>query len=583
MTARARVTSLDAALAARLGAVGWLVTAVGGLVTVAGTLLPWTYDSSFGGDLTYTFYPGGIQWWTLALGVAAAVAGVLSRPRPGGRPRSISPWAGGAARAAATWGLVLVALAVVEITASLGGTVNVAVGAWISLLGAVVAVVGSRAVPRSPRSGTAEADQPRKAGTRAPAAVGLGVVLLVVAVALAAAVKLLDETDAVQFVAFGLFLGAAVTVLHRAGAVAWAGAQTTRFRAVFLLAGLAAAAVFPFTQDGSDANMSIAVQVLVFAAAAIGLNIVIGYAGLLDLGYIAFVGAGAYTSAILSGSIFATVGWTPPFGVVMVLGALVSAVLGLVIGLPTLRLRGDYLAIVTLAFGEIFRIAVNNLGGNNGPNVTGGPNGIAAIPGLDFGGFEFNTSHVVFGVTLGSFSNYYLLLLALIAAIVFVVSRVAQSRIGRGWVAIREDETAAEAMGINTYRLKLLAFSGGALLAGLGGTIKAHSDTSSVPDNYVFLYSSFLVAAIVLGGMGNIAGVILGSTILILLPEKLRFFDDNRLLLFGLLLVLMMRFRPEGLLPSSRRRMELHADEEPGRLGPPGALSEPRPTIGAAT
>lgn len=578
MTAQQSIARADGALTRRLGGAGWIVTTAGGIAAVAGTLLPWTYDASFGGNLTYSLFPGGIQWWTLVIGAATALGAVLARVRS-----SVAPWAGGAARAAAVWGVVLIVLAVAEITRTLGGTVNLAPGAWLSLAGALLALVGSRAVAGPPVAGSAEADRARAAGRRAPAALGVVVVVLTVAVGLVAAVVLLNETDPVLFVAFGLFLGASVTVLHRAGVVGWIGAQTQRFRAVFAVAGFIAAAAFPFTQNGSDANMSIAVQVLIFSAAAIGLNIVIGYAGLLDLGYIAFVGAGAYTSAILSGSIFATVGWTPPFAVVMLLGAAVSALLGLIIGLPTLRLRGDYLAIVTLAFGEIFRITVNNLGGQNGPNVTGGPNGIAAIPGLDFGGFAFDSSHVVFGVTLGSFSNYYLLLLVLVGAIVFAVSRVAESRIGRGWVAIREDETAAEAMGINTFRLKLLAFSGGALLAGLGGTIKAHADTSSVPDNYQFLYSSFLVAAIVLGGMGNIAGVILGSTILILLPEKLRFFQDNRLLLFGLLLVLMMRFRPEGLLPSSRRKLELHADEEPGELGPSGALGAPRPTAGAAT
>lgn len=578
MTARQSIAHADLALARRVGGAGRGVSVLGGLAAAVGTLLPWTYDPSFGGDLTYSLYPGGIQWWTLVVGVATALGAALARS---GSPRA--GWAGGAARAGAVWGVVLVALAVAEITRTLGGTVNVAPGAWLSLVGALVALIGSRALPRAPLAGSVEADRLLAAGRRVPAPLGIGVVVVTVAMGLLAAVVLLNEVDPVRFVAFGLFLGAVVTVLHRAGIVGWTGAQTRRFGAVFAVAGFLAAVAFPFTQNGSDANMSIAVQVLIFSAAAIGLNIVIGYAGLLDLGYIAFVGAGAYTSAILSGSIFATVGWRPPFAVVMLLGAAVSALLGLIIGLPTLRLRGDYLAIVTLAFGEIFRITVNNLGGENGPNVTGGPNGIAAIPGLDFGGFAFDSSHVVLGVTLGSFSNYYLLLLVLVAAIVFAVSRVAQSRIGRGWVAIREDETAAEAMGINTFRLKLLAFSGGALLAGLGGTIKAHADTSSVPDNYQFLYSSFLVAAIVLGGMGNIAGVILGSTILILLPEKLRFFQDNRLLLFGLLLVLMMRFRPEGLLPSSRRKLELRTDEQPGELGAPGALGAPRPTPGAAT
>ena len=245
--------------------------------------------------------------------------------------------------------------------------------------------------------------------------------------------------------------------------------------------------LFPFTQGGSDANMSIATQVIIFAVTAMGLNIVVGLAGLLDLGYIAFLGAGAYTAAVLSDSAFATVGWKPPFLLVVLIGACVSASLGLIIGTPTLRVSGDYLAIVTLAFGEIFRLAMGNLDGNNGPNLTNGPNGIPAIPDLVVFGWDFGQSHTVAGISLGRFANYYFLLLLLAAFVITVFARLNNSRIGRGWVAIREDEKAAEAMGVNVFGLKLFAFSSGAFLAGMAGTVKAHQDVSVTPDQYVFL------------------------------------------------------------------------------------------------
>ncbi|WP_279579697.1 branched-chain amino acid ABC transporter permease [Fodinicola feengrottensis] len=186
----------------------------------------------------------------------------------------------------------------------------------------------------------------------------------------------------------------------------------------------------------------------------------------------------------------------------MVFGAVVAACFGLIIGSPTLRVSGDYLAIVTLAFGEIFRLTMNNLDGTNGPNLTHGPNGIPSIPDLNFFGFDFGQPHTVFGIVLGRFANYYFLLLVLVGAIVLAFARLNNSRIGRGWVAIREDERAAEAMGINIFGLKLLAFAGGAFLAGLAGTIKAHHDFSVTPDQYQFLESAFLLAAVVLGRHG---------------------------------------------------------------------------------
>jgi branched-chain amino acid transport system permease protein len=389
----------------------------------------------------------------------------------------------------------------------------------------------------------------------------LTIAVLMAAVLFAAAYAL-GLQDAWSFILCLVFIAVVATALFRTGVMSFVGHVGQRHKKVLTLAAFVVAFLFPFTQNGSDANMSIANQVLIFGATAMGLNIVVGLAGLLDLGYIAFLGAGSYTAAVLSNSAFATVGWKPPFLVVMLVGAAVAATLGLIIGTPTLRVSGDYLAIVTLGFGEIFRFSMGNLDGNNGPNLTNGPNGIPGIPDLKIGGFNFGDEHTVAGIDLGRFSNYYFLLLILIGFVILVFSRLNNSRIGRGWVAIREDEKAAEAMGVNVFGLKILAFAVGAFLAGLAGTIKAHQDAAVSPDQYQFIESAFLLAAIVLGGMGTIAGVLLGATILKLLPEKLRFFSEYRLLMFGLLLVLMMRFRPEGLVASRRRQLEFHEEDE---------------------
>jgi len=246
----------------------------------------------------------------------------------------------------------------------------------------------------------------------------------------------------------------------------------------------------------------------------------------------------------------------------VLIGGAVTGTLGLIIGTPTLRVSGDYLAIVTLAFGEIFRLTVNNLDGSNGPDLTHGPNGIPAVPDLTIGSFNFGDTHDFLGITIGRPANYYLLMLVLLALVVLIFVRMNNSRIGRGWVAIREDERAAQAMGVNAFGLKLLAFAGGAFLAGIAGTVKAHYDTSVTPDQYPFLESAFLLAAVVLGGMGTVGGVLLGAMLLKMLPEKFRFFSEYRLITFGLVLILVMRFRPEGLIPSKRRQLEFHSDDE---------------------
>ena len=318
-----------------------------------------------------------------------------------------------------------------------------------------------------------------------------------------------------------------VFTLQRVGLIEWVNRMTQRNRKVTIVAGFVAALAFPFTQGTNNTYLSVAATAGLFAATAIGLNIVVGAAGLLDLGYIAFFGIGSYVGALLSGSAFSTIGWAPPFFVTLILGAAIAALFGVLIGAPTLRLRGDYLAIVTLGFGEIFRIAMNNMDGFAGPDLTNGPNGIPAIPPLNILGWDFGNDLTIFGFTLGNFANYYLLEIAFIAVVILIFVRSNNSRIGRAWVAIREDEIAAAAMGINTTRFKLLAFALGALLAGAAGAVNAHLSASVTPDSFQFLQSIFLLAAIVLGGLGTVSGALLGSTLFDLLPEKRAFFADT--------------------------------------------------------
>jgi len=533
-------------------AIAWPLGLVGVLLVIVGAFLSWSYDSTILGDLSINGYPGGLQILAIIVAVIALVLLLAEK----GPFKKLASWLD------VTLGLrflgigltAYMVLVVIAISLDSDGLINVNPGAYISLAGAALVTVSGFMLPLRQLRDMSEAKTPAWFEILA-IAVLMGSILWVAAYAL-------GLEDAWSFILSLVFVAVLVFAFFRIGAMAWIGHAGQRNRRVLTLAAFVVAFLFPFTQGGSDANMSIAGQVLVFAATAMGLNIVVGLAGLLDLGYVAFLGAGAYVAATLSTSAFATIGWHPPFLVVMLLGAGVSATLGLIIGSPTLRVSGDYLAIVTLGFGEIFRFSMFNLDGNNGPNLTNGPNGIPGIPDLQIGGFNFGDAHTIAGIELGRFSNYYFLLLVLTGFVILVFSRLNDSRIGRGWIAIREDEKAAEAMGVNVFGLKLLAFAIGAFLAGLAGTIKAHQDGAVSPDQYIFLESAFLLAAIVLGGMGTIAGVLLGATILKLLPEKLRFFSEYRLLLFGLLLVLMMRFRPEGLIPNRRRLLEFHEEDE---------------------
>jgi len=308
---------------------------------------------------------------------------------------------------------------------------------------------------------------------------------------------------------------------------------------------------------------------LLFILLALGLNIVVGYAGLLDLGYVAFFAVGAYSYALLASPHF-DVHW--PFLVLLPLGAAVAAVFGVLLGAPTLRLRGDYLAIVTLGFGEIIRIFLNNL--NRPVNITNGPQGITLIDPLALGGVSLAKTWTVAGVTFAPVHSYYFVFLVCAALAVVLSLRLEDSRIGRAWIAIREDEVAAKSMGINTRDVKLLAFAMGATFGGLSGGLFASFQGFVSPESFALLDSIMILCMVVLGGMGHVPGVVLGAILLTALPEALRYVgplqqqwlgrvlidpSDLRMLLFGLALVLMMLFRPAGLWPSRIRRRELAA------------------------
>jgi branched-chain amino acid transport system permease protein len=310
-------------------------------------------------------------------------------------------------------------------------------------------------------------------------------------------------------------------------------------------AGLAALLAFPLLSPryGQD----VAINVLVYVTLGLGLNIVVGLAGLLDLGYIAFYGVGAYTYALLS------VHYQMSFWMALPLCAAFAATAGCFIGYPTLRMRGDYLAIVTLGFGEILRLVLNNW-----MKLTGGPNGVLGIkpPSLSLpdpgNGWELTR------YLLKSPMSQYYLILAIALFTVVAVRRLADSRIGRAWEAIREDETAASLMGVNTFALKLLAYAMGAVFGGVAGAFFAAKMRFVSPGSFTFIESAMVLSMVVLGGMGSIPGVVLGALALIALPEAFRDFEHYRMLVFGAAMVLMMLFRPAGLVPAKRvgRRSE---------------------------
>jgi len=336
----------------------------------------------------------------------------------------------------------------------------------------------------------------------------------------------------------------------------------------FALVGLSLAVLpFALAQVGTS-WVRITNYAILYVLLALGLNIVVGFAGLLDLGYIAFYAVGAYTYALLASPHF---GLHLPFWVILPIGAAIAAFFGVLLGAPTLKLRGDYLAIVTLGFGEIVRIFLNNL--SRPVNITNGPQGVTRIDPFTLDGFSFGSYESFLGLEFSGPIKYYYLLLAVALGIIVVNLRLQDSRVGRAWEAIREDEVAARAMGIDTRNLKLLAFAMGASFGGVAGGIFSAIQGFISPESFVLVESIMVVSMVVLGGMGNIWGVILGALLLSFVPEILRWTVEPlqqalfgrmlvdpeviRMLLFGLALVLVMLFRPAGLLPSAVRKREL--------------------------
>ncbi|EPR44419.1 ABC-type transporter, integral membrane subunit [Desulfovibrio sp. X2] len=285
----------------------------------------------------------------------------------------------------------------------------------------------------------------------------------------------------------------------------------------------------------------VAVQVLIYVCLGLGLNVVVGLCGLLDLGYIAFYGVGAYTYALLS------IHYGMSFWLCLPIAAVFATVAGCIIGYPTLRMRGDYLAIVTLGFGEIVRIVLNNW-----MSLTNGPNGLLGIKPAGIYLPSFMNGLSFEHIWLKKLEYLYYVILGLAVFTVIAVRRLNFSRIGRAWEAIREDETAAEVMGVNTFMLKLMAYASGAAFGGLAGVFFAARMRFVSPESFSFMESVMVLSMVVLGGMGSIPGIILGALALIALPEAFRGFELYRMLAFGGAMTLMMLIRPAGLIPAKR-------------------------------
>ncbi|GHB36147.1 branched-chain amino acid ABC transporter permease [Streptomyces cirratus] len=595
----AKTTAADTGFIAIPEKTARLLATAGGILTVISCFLSWTWTAAFPGDLTVYGYPGGLQWLVLIGGALTTVFGLASYGIKG--LRWLTPAGADAAlKLAALAAFATAWYTIITITVTLGGVVNLEPGGYIVAVVTLLALTGALALPferpaldapdpddtpweqRKHHLGntwtTVKAalatDTPRPARTL-PAWAEILLIAAVLAVTLGVFTYGITTPYQELFLGFLITAGFGFAALNKAGLLARFTALTAKHRNVALVGAFAAAAAFPLTQT-DDQYATLGVNILIFATVALGLNIVVGLTGLLDLGYVAFLGVGAYTAALVSGSPNSPFGVHLPFWAAILLGAAASMVFGVLIGAPTLRLRGDYLAIVTLGFGEIFRISMNNLDGVSGPDLTNGPNGIAGVPNVDLFGFDFGANHTIAGFTVGRFANYFLLMLLVTLIVIMVFRRSAESRIGRAWVAIREDETAAEAMGINGFRVKLVAFALGATLAGLAGAVQAHVNYTVTPDQYVFANavppnSAFLLAAVVLGGMGTISGPLVGGALLFMIPNKLQFLGEYQLLVFGIALVILMRLRPEGLIPNRRNQLELRADlEAPTVLGKTG-------------
>jgi branched-chain amino acid transport system permease protein len=341
---------------------------------------------------------------------------------------------------------------------------------------------------------------------------------------------------------------------------------------LFVLAAIGLLVLPMVLQSFGNAWVRIADMALLFVLLSLGLNIVVGYAGLLDLGYVAFFAIGAYMYGLLGSphltETFPAIaamfpeGLHTPLWIVVPLAAATAGIFGILLGAPTLRLRGDYLAIVTLGFGEIIRVFLNNL--DHPVNITNGPKGISQIDPVSFFGLNLGKKVSLMGFEFASVSLYYYLFLAMVVISVVISHRLELSRVGRAWMAIREDEIAAKAMGINTRNLKLLAFGMGATFGGVSGAMFGAFQGFISPESFSLMESVMIVAMVVLGGVGHLPGVILGAVLLSALPEVLRYvagplqaMTDGRLdasilrqLLIALAMITIMLLRPRGLWPS---------------------------------
>ncbi len=351
---------------------------------------------------------------------------------------------------------------------------------------------------------------------------------------------------------------------------------------LYFVAGIALMALPMVLQVFGNAWVRIIDTALLYVLLAIGLNIVVGYAGLLDLGYVAFFAVGAYMYALLaSPHLTNTFEWIAalyphgihaPILVVIPLAAALAGLFGVLLGAPTLKLRGDYLAIVTLGFGEIIRVFLNNL--DHPVNITNGPKGLSGIDAFQIFGVDMSRSFKVFGLEFTSVAMYYYLFLVLVLASIVLSHRLAVSRVGRAWMAIREDEIAAKAMGINTRNLKLLAFGMGASFGGVSGALFASFQGFVSPESFTLMESVMIVSMVVLGGLGHLPGVVLGAILLAALPEVLRYvasplqaFTGGRLdasilrqLLIALAMITIMLVRPRGLWPSPEHGKSLQTN-----------------------
>ncbi len=317
--------------------------------------------------------------------------------------------------------------------------------------------------------------------------------------------------------------------------------QNDRFRLPFLAALAIFFLIYPFVFPMY--HTSIMISALVYVMLGLGLNIVVGLAGLLDLGYVAFYAVGAYSYALLN------MHFGLSFWMVLPISALLGAIFGTLLGYPVLRLRGDYLAIVTLGFGEIIRIVLENWN-----DFSNGPRGIPNIPAPSFFGHLFGQHASVIYI--------YFIVIGLVLMTIFFVQRLENSKIGRAWIALRDDEIACQAMGIDKFKTKLTAFALGATWASIGGVVFAAKTSYINPMSFTIWESIIILCVVVIGGMGSAIGVIAGALVLILLPEYLRAVSEYRMLVFGALQVIVMVFRPEGLIKSVRKTYKFEKIEE---------------------